>query len=216
MTTLLEKDFRLLLLRKSTLFIYLVIGILFTWQFSSSFSGAYMTILGTLLALSTLSYDDSDNCMAFLFTLPCTRKDYVKEKYLFVYAVSFVSGLIAILIIIAANMVQRLPFTSMTLLEIILSEIPIVLVTGGIMIPFQLKFGPEKARIVLFGIFGVIALFVYAMILIEAVGNPIHSMVNTLDHMNAMPLVLGLVAILALLTVISYLITLRIMEKKEY
>lgn len=215
MKTLFEKDLRLILLRRSTLFIFLVIGVIFTWQFSDSFSGAYMTMLGNLLALGTLSYDDNDNCMAFLFTLPCTRKQYVMEKYLFVYGFSFLAGLIGMAIIIISNLVSGNPITILKLAEILASELPILFAVGGIMIPLQLKFGPEKSRIVFLGIFGVIAIALYALSELSPSVNLLGNLVKTLDAMNPVAVTLGLAVILAAMTIISFIITTKIMENKE-
>lgn len=43
-----------------------------------------MTMFGAMIAVGTLSYDETDNRLAFLMTLPGDRKTYVREKYLFI------------------------------------------------------------------------------------------------------------------------------------
>lgn len=43
-----------------------------------------MTMFGAMIAVGTLSYDETDNGLAFLMTLPVDRKTYVREKYLFI------------------------------------------------------------------------------------------------------------------------------------
>ena len=212
MAALFEKDVRLLLLRKSTLFLFLIIGVLFTWEFSSSFSGAYLTMLGTLLALSTLSYDDSDNCMEFLFTLPCTRKQYVMEKYLFVYGISFVAGILAIVIIIASAMMKGIPVTASTIIEAIVSELPIFVMTGGIMIPLQMKFGPEKSRMVLLALMG----FVFATAFITDVDGILNYIADAANSMNSLKLMIVGGIILIMLSLVSIFISMKIMENKEY
>lgn len=216
MTALFEKDLRLIFLRKSTLIIFLIIGIVFTWEFSNSASGAYLTMLGSLLALSTLSYDDSDNCMGFLFTLPCTRKQYVLEKYLFVYGFSFVSGLIAIVIIVAACLIKGSPVNATLFLETIASELPILVMTGGLMIPLQMKFGPEKSRMVLLALMGVI--FVPAVMIsrITGVENLPKSIADTLERINPIRIVLTGTVVLVILGAVSILISMKIMNNKEF
>lgn len=180
MRALFEKDLRLILTRKSTLFIFLIIGVGFTWSFSSSYSGAYLTMLGTMLALSTISFDDSDNCMAFLFTLPCTRKQYVLEKYIFVYGVSMLAGLI------------------------------------GLMIPLQLKFGPEKSRIVLMLVIGVVLIAGYIISKSAYVSTMIEQVRKLLDGNVPIQLLALLIATLVIITVISVLATSKIMNVKEF
>ena len=216
MKALFEKDLRLVLVRKSTLAIFLIIGIVFTWSFSSSASGAYMTILGTMLALSTISYDDSDNCMAFLFTLPCTRKQYVYEKYLFVYGFSFIAGMMALVIIGIAGLIQGNPLDGVAVAEILASEIPILVITGGLMIPLQLKFGPEKARIVLMAVIGTIVVIGYLLSQVDGVGRLVYDAANVLDHASPMVLLPAFLLILLALTGISVFITGKIMDGEEY
>lgn len=216
MMGLLEKDLRLILIRKSTLVIYLVIGIVFTWQFSGSVSGAYLTMMATMLALSTLSYDDSDNCMQFLLTLPCTRKQYVIEKYLFVYGFSFIAGLVGIIIILVANLINRTPVETDLLIEAMASELPILVITGGITIPLYLKYGAEKTRIVLMALIGIAFILGYMLSKMADAEFTLKSLANTLNSMNPFVLLLVLIAVLAVLTVVSGLVSMKIVGNKEY
>lgn len=216
MRALFEKDLRLILTRKSTLFIFLIIGFVFTWSFSSSFSGAYLTMLGTMLALSTISFDDSDNCMAFLFTLPCTRKQYVLEKYIFVYGVSMLAGLIGLVIIIISSIAKGSVMGEAMLIETLVSEIPILVITGGLMIPLQLKFGPEKSRIVLMLVIGVVLIAGYIISKSAYVSTMIEQVRKLLDGNVPIQLLALLIATLVIITVISVLATSKIMNVKEF
>ena len=215
MRALFEKDLRLILIRKSTLFIFLIIGVVFTLSFSNSFSGAYLTMLGTMLALSTISFDDSDNCMAFLFTLPCTRKQYVLEKYLFVYGFSFVAGLIGLVIIIILNITKGSVVNEAVLIEILASEIPILVITGGLMIPLQLKFGPEKSRIVLMSIIGVVLIAGFMISKSSYATTVMEQFYRLMDGNTSMKFLAMLIVVLMIITVISTLATSRIMNDKE-
>lgn len=216
MRALFEKDLRLILTRKSTLFIFLIIGVGFTWSFSSSYSGAYLTMLGTMLALSTISFDDSDNCMAFLFTLPCTRKQYVLEKYIFVYGVSMLAGLIGLVIIIISSIAKGSVMDEAMLIETLVSEIPILVITGGLMIPLQLKFGPEKSRIVLMLVIGVVLIAGYIISKSAYVSTMIEQVRKLLDGNVPIQLLALLIATLVIITVISVLATSKIMNVKEF
>ncbi len=216
MKALFEKDLRLILIRKSTLVIFLVIGVIFTWSFSSTFSGAYLTMLGTMLALSTISYDDSDNCMSFIFTLPCTRRQYVLEKYIFIYGFSFVAGLVGLLIIVVSSLAMKNPVNEVLIAEILSSELPILVITGGLMIPLQLKFGPEKSRIVLLSLMGIIFAAGYLLSQLAVVGHVLGSIRDAMDNVNPIAAFAGLLGILILLTAVSIMITTRIMDNKEY
>lgn len=216
MRALFEKDFRLIMIRKSSLLIYLIIGVVFTWSFSGSFSGAYITMLGTILALSTISYDDADNCMEFIFTLPCTRRQYVIEKYLFIYGFSFVAGLIGLVIIIAASFLKGVPINESMILEIAASEIPILIITGGLMMPLQLKFGAEKSRVVLLILFGIGCVIVFAASKMTNAKSLLIGISDTLNSVNPVSLVVISGIILIAFALVSALISVKIVENKEY
>ena len=81
MKGLLIKDFRLL--KGQVYFLLIVTGcvIVFMINGSEAFGVAYVCSMVALLSLTTVSYDEYENGCAFLFTLPITKKDYVKEKY---------------------------------------------------------------------------------------------------------------------------------------
>lgn len=216
MRALFEKDLRLILTRKLTLFMFIIIGANFTWSFSDFFSGAYLTILGTMLALSTISYDDSDNCMAFLFTLPCTRKHYVIEKYLFVYGFSLIFSFVGLVIIILSGIAKGSAINGGMIIETLASEIPILVVTGGLMIPLQLKFGSEKSRMVLIGIIGVVFIGGFLIGKSTYVAAVTERLRNLMDGNSPVYLLATLIVVLIITTTISILITNKIMNDKEF
>lgn len=78
------------------------IGVIYLFSGKSmdggSFFTAYMMFVGIGLSAGTISYDTSDHGMQFLLTLPVTRREYVKEKYLFCIGLTAVLGVISLLI----------------------------------------------------------------------------------------------------------------------
>ena len=59
-----------------------------------SFSSSFIMIMLALAGASTLSYDDFENGMPFLISLPVSKKTYIKEKYL----ICFLSGAVGLVI----------------------------------------------------------------------------------------------------------------------
>lgn len=47
-----------------------------------SFATGYILMVLAILSLSTISYDEANHGLKTLFTLPISKSDYVKEKYL--------------------------------------------------------------------------------------------------------------------------------------
>ena len=84
MKGLLIKDWKLLLRnQKSFLVIMSVMMVLYMAIGNPVFVISYTPMLCVFVALSTITYDMFDNGAAFLFSLPFSRKDYVREKYIF-------------------------------------------------------------------------------------------------------------------------------------
>ena len=65
MRGLIEKDLRLTLARKQTILIFFVMALIMGASMDGSFLIAYLTMLATILAVGTISYDEFDNGFAF-------------------------------------------------------------------------------------------------------------------------------------------------------
>ena len=167
-----------------------------------SFLLGFLSFLGAIIAISTISYDEYDNGYPFLFTLPVRRRTYAAEKYVFsIFLMSVFWGV---------GMIVGLIKGSMGLGGIAVEEIAAgawmllyVYVLIALMIPIYLKFGGEKARVV-------IILFVLAMVAEEE-----SHMKRLLEQSQAVLLGTGLVISVVLLLV-SYGVSVRILRKKEF
>lgn len=78
------KDIRLISSQQKNLAVIWLVaaGILIATD-QISFAITYTSVVTIMTAISTISYDTFDNGNAFLFTLPFSRKEYTREKYLF-------------------------------------------------------------------------------------------------------------------------------------
>ena len=85
MKGLLIKDIKLLKNQGKTLIITLfVLGIVWGAMNANPLTiVSYVTVILAIFTVSTISYDEYENCYLFLFTLPVTRKQYTVEKYVF-------------------------------------------------------------------------------------------------------------------------------------
>lgn len=212
------KDCRTILNNNRT-FLVMMIGIILFLSFtvdSLDFVGGYLTIVGSMLALGTISYDQAENGMSFLLTLPISRKMYVQSKYLF-------SVLFSVALIVLVNIIS-VPVSIMRGYSYDIS-MPAGMFAGCliflfIMIPLQLRFGVEKARIALVIVFGVIVCAITGAVYIGA-GNGIYvedvtaSISKTATATAAVYIILA-VLIMALLGFISYCFSVKTMENKEY
>ena len=221
MKGLLIKDFKLMKnnMKNSLILIVLIAIGISAYTSDLTFVITYLTIIGTTFTTSTLSYDEFDNGYTFLLSLPVTRRGYIIEKYLFGLCMIGVGWLIGTIVEIVAGMAKygmmptEMILTALTLL-------PVGFLILAILIPFHLKFGSDKGRIVMIGAMGLLFLLITvgATIIkstdinLDAIGNSIG------NH-----LVLGVGATVAafygigfVLLLLSCRISIGIMERKEF
>ena len=163
MTGLILKD--LLILRKtlrSYLFMLIVYaGIAFTGVWSADIVGVLMVVTVTMLPMNVFAYDKQAKWDTYGLALPVGRTKTVAARYLCVLLLCLLSvGLTAILgmMLYAAGRVEEpveflVSCSVMGLMSVLVN---------AIMLPFLYKFGPERARMMFFGIMGGIVLLVVA------------------------------------------------------
>lgn len=214
MKGLLIKDLHLLLRRKQTLFIFVLVCLFVGFSVNGSFIIGYMAFLSTLISLSTISYDDADNGMPFLMTLPVSQKTYALSKYVLGGIICTGSWILSIAMMIGINAIKGLsPITSEN------ASFPFVFLLMGLlmldlMIPLQIRYGVEKSRIVMFIVFGGIA----ALIALLSRSNilPIAGLLTTMDRIADAWYIAGTVPVYMLLTIISANASIRIMKRKAF
>ncbi len=170
MKGLLVKDLLLMIKSKKVILFMLFIGIIGGIN-DISFATGYILMVLAILSLSTISYDEANHGLNTLFTLPISKSDYVKEKYLFSLIITGI-GFVFVTILGC--------FSKSGFMEtlIILSTALLL----ALSLPFQLKEGNEKGRIVLFVVvFGCTFLFAFLNQFIPKFFESIESVLNTLD-----------------------------------
>ena len=217
MKGLLIKDFKLMKGQKNfyMTIVPMAIGITVFLE-NSVFVIWYMTFIGSLFTLSSISYDEFDNGNAFLFSLPVTRKDYVREKYVFGILVGGASCLLSIVISLVIGLINHSVFLPVIMMSAVM-VFAVLFFIIAIMLPFQLKFGGEKGRVAIMIAFGVVILVgllaakIAGMFHIDLGGMLSHFPVTNLGVMVAVIYALALSVCF-----LSMQISVAIMEKKEF
>lgn len=201
MKGLLIKDFLLMKNYKQVMLFMLIIGI-FVGMNDISFASGYILVFVSILSMSTITYDEANHGLNTLFTLPITKSDYVKEKYLFSL---IITGIGFVLVTILSC------FSKSGFVEIV-AILSTSLLLLSISLPFQLKEGNEKGRIVSFVVvFGFIFVFVFLNQFIPKFFQSIESLLNTLDPTMFS---VGLLITSFILYFISMLISIRVYKKR--
>lgn len=218
MKGLLVKDFRLMKGQKNFLvLLFIMIAFVFISGMDASFFMGYLPFLLMIAAMSTITYDEFDNGMAFLMVLPISRKLYVQEKYLFGGVLGFtgLASAFVLFLISEINKGSSMTFTQYVLL--FLCFLAFVILFLCLMIPIQLKFGSEKGRIVLFIIFfGIIGIVYLVSKITDKIPAQIIEVFRGIQKLPFGILAALAVGIYILALFISLKISLGIMEKKEW
>lgn len=203
--------------QKSYFLFIVTLGIIISFTLgSATFVVGYIILVFGLFALNTISYDEMDNGYAFLFTLPISRADYVKEKYIYGILSSLLATFFAIVIGIGANLFM----TRMEIMDIILTGIfsfLTVLIFLAINIPVRFRFSSDKARFVVISIMGI---FLGTIVCLGSSGilsgNEITIALSILGGLTVTLRVLVAFAVIFLMLTISYFISVYIMRKKDF
>ncbi len=214
MRGLLEKDIRLLLHSKQTFLCFIAITIILGVTQKNTFVLGYSTFLMAAFLVSTLSYDEMDHGLAFLFTLPIDRKMYVREKYLLCIGGSIIAWFIALVLYLVVMVVSNSHIVFSEELVKGVDFLPIGILYLSLLLPLQIKFGVEKSRLVVLGVSVFAGIMIYFLAEKSGMldGNVVVYALGLIGD-AAVDVIVLLVA--GCLAVVSYLCSCRIMKKKE-
>lgn len=212
------KDFKLMMNQKMFFIVIAAISIFFAInQTNIFFVISYATFVAETFVVSSISYDEFNNGNAFLFTLPVTRTGYVKEKYLFATTLAAGTWLVTTILSIAFVLIQG---TEVVILEWFLTAAMILLVALMmvlIIIPVQLRFGQNRGNVAMLLVMGgAFAIGYLAVSVLSNFGIDVFAVIDALSMIGLSGLMMILLLIVAIAGVISYLISCKIMAKKEF
>lgn len=218
MKGLLVKDFRFILGQKATLLISVGLGVYFLLTGTDlSFGFIFTVMLASILATSSISYDNMDNGMSFMLTLPIQKKTYVLSKYILSVAVVFVLGSIVWLIAVTGCNMGIFKWSGEDFKGALLVAVVFAAIMLSVMIPVYIIFGAEKARIAILALYGAVAavLFVVKSFVgdLEAITTEVLTKIASLSNWQLACLGVGIMLVLVL---ISMIISMVGLEKKEY
>ncbi len=222
MRGLLVKDFIFMKKNKKMVIMLLAIEIIFLAMQgaeSAPFIIGYMTMGCGMLVLSSITTDEYTKSMAFLMALPISRKEYVLEKYIF----SVICNLFGFLLATIPCCIMK-PAQAGEVLGLAMVILAVMLLVQMAMLPAQLKYGGERGRIVLMGIFVCVILAVTLFkkggsILLarhEGLQLWLGRMLNGMAGMDNRAFAAGAAVLCIAGFGISYAISRGIMEKKEF
>ncbi|MDO4276459.1 MAG: ABC-2 transporter permease [Eubacteriales bacterium] len=220
MKGLLQKDMELLrgnLKVFAGIYLIAVFLLITSGKDNAEFFVSYVTMISGILVLNTISYDDMDKGMMFIFTLPVTRNEYVKEKYVFGILAGMGGWIMALVLGTLWNISQNRTISMGEWLIACFPGVLIIVFILTVLIPLQLKFGSENSRLVMIiamaGCAGVVAVIVAV---IKKLGVDTAGMIAKINAMSlpVLGLIVALICVACL--VVSAGISTRIIYKKEF
>ena len=216
MRGLLEKDLRLLKGQKNFFLIILVITVFLSLNSSDNFAVTYLTFIAGFLTISSFGYDDNGNCMPFLMTLPVSRKLYVKSKYLLGLLLTSTGWLLGMIITVVIAMVNKDRLRPEELLFQVIWVLLWMMVMA-LTLPPLFKYGAEKGRMAMLAIMLILLAVIFAVSKLAAgLGFALAASIDALSGLGTAAIVAGMTVVALVMVLISYSISAKIVQKKEY
>ena len=211
MTGLVLKDFLVLrkALRTYVLFLIFYLILAIVGLFSISFITAFVQIIVMILPMSSFAYDDLAKWDRYAMTLPLGRRAVVRAKYAFVLLMILLAAAFALLSCVALSITAAQPVEENLAAGV--GALSVGLLAVDVTLPLNYKMGPERARP-----------FLYAIIFIPVILIVLTARAGWLDNLEQLPPsvvlpLLGLIPLVILLGLpVSYLISCRVVEQKEF
>ena len=169
-----------------------------------------------MILITTFNYDEFNKWDSYCNSLPLSRKEIVKSKYILFNATSLI---VLILGILASFIIPK--FIENTTFESIYASI--IGVAFGIclvislLIPFYYKFGSQKGRIMLFLTIAILALLIGMITSLDIFNNiELMNIINSLNNLSLGMFTILLIIITVIIMAISYYISIKIYSNKEF
>ena len=236
MKGLLKKDFYYILQSKALFLIMLIAGIasmFLTYKnpnFSAGFVNGYIVVVCSLLTANSIAYDQENNGMIYLMSLAISRKTYINSKYVLALLTSFFGGVLVTLIFIALSfisgkgpypIISDSPITmSQYILQLVLVHIgftSLALIFNSISIPSLLKYDSKKGIwVALVGFLVVAAVILLAVKIVIISSFNLEILIGSSNKRDIIYLASICALVSAIIMLISYGLSQKIMRAKEF
>ncbi len=217
MKALFIQDFRYMLTQKSFLVLIALVGIVLalTQNDNYIFVIGYLGFMGMITGMMSVTMDDQSNGLTFLFSLPIDRRVYVREKYIFIVLMGVSFSIFATALCLLFRVFADYKAPTDEILSTAVGTLAVMLLFICFMLPLQLKFGAERARLASFIAIG---FFFVAVLLAGLVINFADALPFIQAFLSMSPVALTGIgaAFLIVCLRISYGVSLRIILRREF
>ena len=209
MIGLLLKDFYTLRQYGKTMLLMLVFFAIISAGLDNpaTFFEGFFILMSMMITITSFSYDALAKWDRYALSLPVTRKEIVGSKYLLSIILCLTSTILSFAI--SAAVLTFKPVEGFGTTEQLYATLAIIcaaLFFSGILLPLTFKFGVEKSRIFLIGIF---AAPTAAVLALNKMGIPMPPESSLIAFAKLLPI------LMIIFYLLSYLLSVRIYSAKE-
>ena len=169
-----------------------------------------------MILITTFNYDEFNKWDSYCNSLPLSRKEIVKSKYLLFN----ISSLILLVLGVLSSFIIPNFIENITLESIFASIIGIafgIYLVISLLIPFYYKFGSSKGRIMLLLCIVLLALLIGTITSLDIFNNiELMNLINSLNNLSLGMFTLLLIVVTTIIMSISYYISVKIYSNKEF
>lgn len=218
MKGLLIKDFKLM--KNNAMFLVMIIIISIgcaAGMKNPFFALGYATALISIFSINTIAYDEYDNGMPYLFSLPVSRKIYVKEKYVFAILISVIGLTMATVISVGVSLFMDEWYGIKEWLGILSLSLFFVVLIQGVIIPVRMKFDSEKHKMAMLAVVGTMAAVGGGIFgIAKTCGIDLEAVFDKILITNAWSTLAVVIFLGVCMMLISYKLSVRFMERREF
>lgn len=178
---------------------------------------ALMLFFSLMLIFTTITFDEMNHGLTFLFTLPISRRKYVAEKYSLallgsVVALLFSVGIVLILAALQGRNVDLHNFGLVLLTLFIASSI-----YTSLLLPIYFKFDEGRSRMIVVFVMAIIFFFTFlGGKIIDRLGIDLNVLLLRLSEVPMWGLLVTWTILALVAGSISYFVSLKIVKAKEF
>ena len=210
MLGLIKKDFLLIKANSKQMVIIFIVYLMLAFQ--GTFDATFIVpLIGIMLFISTFSYDDFNNWNSYAVTLPDGRRNVVRAKYIASIILTVILGAVALAISAGISYTKTNSINVDEIMSSLMGTMLSSVIIISLLYPIVFKFGATNGRIILFAVvFGIAGIGALIAQFVDT--TPIINMINRLDSYS----LIAIPIISAILLSISYLISNKIYQNKEF
>ena len=182
----------------------LVMAVVCSFLFKDQGSALIVMIYSASLMLTTMAIDEREHFLRRAISDSGRKKEIVGEKYILLLMLVGIAGVLSVILEYIMALFYHRPLAWDGVAMEILTGFAITSFSGSTTIPLTLKFGSEKARIILLLCYMVPAVFVIWLF-------------SSIDITLSLPLIIIAAVLFSVLyNIVSFLVSLRLLAKKDF